>query len=283
MASIQILSDLHLEAPDAYDTFDIHPKAPYLALLGDIGQAGRQTHRKPMLDFLRVQLRNFRAVYFVPGNHEVYHSTWPETLAVLRDFEQDVSRRRASEPSIGCFVLMDRTSVRLPCGDAPNADDGVLLLGCSLFSKVPRQRMARVEMSLTDFYVSGEEWTVRAHNEAHERDLSWLNDQVRQAEQDDSIKKIVILTHWSPSVDPKALEPRHIGSEIACAFSTNLRGEICWTSPKVRSWACGHTHYNFDFEADRGGDRLPIRLFTNQRGYDWDVSEGFDDGKVLDL
>lgn len=37
MASFQILSDLHLEAPKAYDLFDIVPKAPYLALLGDIG------------------------------------------------------------------------------------------------------------------------------------------------------------------------------------------------------------------------------------------------------
>jgi hypothetical protein len=34
---LQILSDLHLESPKAYDLYDIPPKAPLLALLGDIG------------------------------------------------------------------------------------------------------------------------------------------------------------------------------------------------------------------------------------------------------
>jgi hypothetical protein len=35
--AVQILTDLHLEAPQAYDVFNILPKAPYLALLGGIG------------------------------------------------------------------------------------------------------------------------------------------------------------------------------------------------------------------------------------------------------
>ena len=36
MVEFQILSDLHLENPSAYDVFGISPHAPYLALLGDI-------------------------------------------------------------------------------------------------------------------------------------------------------------------------------------------------------------------------------------------------------
>ncbi|KAF2995302.1 hypothetical protein E8E14_003829 [Neopestalotiopsis sp. 37M] len=35
--SIQTISDLHLETPKAYDVHEIPAKAPYLALLGDIG------------------------------------------------------------------------------------------------------------------------------------------------------------------------------------------------------------------------------------------------------
>ena len=86
--AIQILSDLHLEAPKAYDIFEIVPKAPYLALLGDIGNI--IPHKDECISFLKRQLRQFRAVLFVPGNHEAYHSTWPETLNTLRTFEQDV-------------------------------------------------------------------------------------------------------------------------------------------------------------------------------------------------
>jgi hypothetical protein len=47
--AIQIVSDLHLEAPKAYDVFDIVPQAPYLALLGDIGLS---SHGDEFLGFL---------------------------------------------------------------------------------------------------------------------------------------------------------------------------------------------------------------------------------------
>ncbi|KAF6832201.1 calcineurin-like phosphoesterase [Colletotrichum plurivorum] len=57
--SIQILSDLHLESPKAYDIFEVVPKAPILALLGDIGYVG--THKDDYLTFLNQQLSQFRA------------------------------------------------------------------------------------------------------------------------------------------------------------------------------------------------------------------------------
>jgi hypothetical protein len=48
--AVQILSDLHSEAPKAYDVFNILPKAPYLALLGDIGNVA--PHKEDFLAFL---------------------------------------------------------------------------------------------------------------------------------------------------------------------------------------------------------------------------------------
>lgn len=83
---IQIFSDLHLETPVAYDVFDISPKSPNLALLGDIGYVVQ--HKDVFLDFLLKQLRQFRVVLFVPGNHEAFQSSWPDTLQVLNDFER---------------------------------------------------------------------------------------------------------------------------------------------------------------------------------------------------
>lgn len=83
--AVQILSDLHLEAPKGYDIFEIVPKVPYLALLGDIGNI--TTHKDECLAFLTLQLKHFRSVLFVPGNHEAYGSNWPDTLTTLRDFE----------------------------------------------------------------------------------------------------------------------------------------------------------------------------------------------------
>lgn len=66
--AIPILSDFHLEPPKAYDIFEINPRAPYLALIGDIGDV--KQHKDDCLAFLTRQLRQFRAVLFVPENHE---------------------------------------------------------------------------------------------------------------------------------------------------------------------------------------------------------------------
>lgn len=50
LMAVQIVSDLHLELPKAYDVFEIAPKAPYLALLGDIGNVA--SHEDEFIGFL---------------------------------------------------------------------------------------------------------------------------------------------------------------------------------------------------------------------------------------
>lgn len=67
MVQIQVLSDLHLESPKSYDIFEIEAKAPYLALLGAIGNI--EKHKSDYFAFLTKQLMQFSAVLFVPGNH----------------------------------------------------------------------------------------------------------------------------------------------------------------------------------------------------------------------
>ena len=251
--SIQILSDLHLEAPVAYDIFEIVPAAPYLALLGDIGTVKK--HKADFLAFLTRQLAQFRAVLFVPGNHEAYGSSWDEALETLREFEQHVRK----DASVGDFILLDREVFWLPGTDTA-------VLGCSLFSFVPPQSEMAVSFGLQDFFQTEGGWDVGKHNEAHKRDLAWLNAQVSDLEKKKDVK-VIIFSHWSPSTDPKSLDPRHIGSPITSGFSTDLSREKCFTSGNVKLWAFGHTHYNCDFEVTREGEAGPLRLLANQRGY----------------
>lgn len=267
MTAIQILSDMHLEAPKAYDVFEIVPHAPYLALLGDIGNVAAD--KDDFLAFLTRQLRQFRAVFFVPGNHEAFHSNWPDTLALLRAFQEDVRR----DASLGEFVLLDRAVFRLP-------DSDVVVLGCSLFSHVPPESRMAVSMSLKDFYQISD-WDVDAHNEAHRRDLAWLN--ARVADLEGSDVRIVILSHWSPSLDSRAIDPKHSGSRITSAFSTDLSGEKCFKSGRVKVWAFGHTHYNCDFAVDREDGAGPLRLVANQRGYYFSQAAGYDGAKAVEL
>ena len=119
------------------------------------------------------------------------------------------------------------------------------------------------------------------HNEAHQRDLAWLNAQVADLEQADV--KIMIFSHWSPSRDVRALEPRHVGSPIASAFSTELSDEACFKSDRVKVWAFGHTHYNCDFTVDREGGAGLLRLLANQRGYYFAQAEGYDGEKTVEV
>ena len=288
--AIQILSDLHLESPKSYDTFQITPTAPYLGLLGDIGLVAR--HKDDLLGFLTVQLRQFRAVLFVPGNHEAYHSSWPEVLSILRDFERDNNAAKNElGTGTGTFVLLDRAVFWPPPPD--DHTHSTVVLGCSLFSAVPPEsaEAEAVGNGLNDFYHTGADWDVAAHDAAHARDLAWLNEQVAELEDEEEdnyaaakdIKTIIIFTHWSPTRNPSAVDPKHSGSPISSAFSTDLSRERCFTSPKVRAWAFGHTHYNCDFLVERGNGAGPLRLFTNQRGYYFQQAPGFDGAKKIDL
>lgn len=130
MANLQVVSDIHLESPKAYDIFEIVPRAPHLALLGDIGYV---FHKQEYFDFLRRHLLKFRTIFLVLGNHEPWHSTWDATKEAIRGFETQISQERQSSANLGAFVLLDRTVYHL----AEENGKSVAILGCTLFSRVP--------------------------------------------------------------------------------------------------------------------------------------------------
>jgi hypothetical protein len=293
--TFQLMSDLHLEMilDPRYDSeaelerlAAITSKSPNLALLGDIGLATGEANKKQLAGFLRRQLRNFRNVYYVPGNHEAYGSNgWEHTIMELRHMaedledECDVERQTAARankliPSFGKLYIMNQSAVSL---------DGVRILGCPLFSNVSKCQRAMVFAQLGDFGQPGqEEWDVSAHNAAHARDVAWLNDQVAQANDDSSVRAIVIFTHWKPSTDPRTTEPRfRKDNEVGSAFQTDLSGEPCWNASKLAVWACGHTHFKFDVSLERTGQR-PVRCVANQKGYAHRLAaRQYDENKVV--
>lgn len=127
MSSIQILSDLHLEEPKSYDTFEIIPMAPYFALIGDIGCAKDPEY----LSFLERQLSKFKIVFLVLGNHEPFHNSWATTKRRLKQFEKEIAVKN-SDGNLGSFVVMDETRYDI----SPN----LTVLGCTLFSGIHRRR-----------------------------------------------------------------------------------------------------------------------------------------------
>ncbi|KAI3320041.1 hypothetical protein HD806DRAFT_547578 [Xylariaceae sp. AK1471] len=183
MATIQILSDLHLESPQAR------------------------------------QLANFDAVFLVLGNHEPWHSTWANTRARMRTFEETIRKEReshggSSAAAPGEFVLLDQTRYDIPRSGPEEV--GVMILGCTLFSRVLPEKFAN------------------DHSARLEKELAWLNEQVVALEGTGENRKIVIFTHFSPTLDDPATDPKHRNSPIQAGFVTDLRDQPCWKSECVK-------------------------------------------------
>lgn len=261
MTEFQILSDLHLENPSAYDVFLIPPKAPYLALLGDIGVI----KDGGFFPFIKTQLARFQIVFFLLGNHEPYHSNWSYVREKIQQFSDSIS----SEQSLGSFVFLNRTRHDL----SPD----VTILGCTLYSRIEEAFMNDVSFGLNDFYqIDG--WTVEDHCASHDADLKWLNEQVSYIARSEPQRKIVIFTHHSPiSRDSRAVDPKHANSPLSSGFATDLSMEECWKTPQVRLWAFGHTHYNACFTEEDTGKQV----VSNQRGYYFAQAQAFDAEMVI--
>jgi len=263
---LQILSDLHLESPAAYDIFSIVPKAPFLALLGDIGYVTDEG----FFPFLRKQLAIFRVVFLVLGNHEAYHSSWTETKSSMESFKHDIDGTSQNGEALGEFVLLDQTRYDI----SPT----LTILGCTLFSHITKEQMESVSFGLNDFYHI-RDWSIEAHRKAHIADLSWLNKEIDLILRLEPDRKVIILTHYCPSTHQEVVDPKHINSKLSSGFMTDLSNEQCWQREIVKLWAFGHTHFNCDSRDLTTGKRV----VSNQRGYYFSQSTGFNAEKVVEF
>ena len=266
----QIISDLHLETPNArpsYDEFNIQPRCPYLALLGDIGNVSDPR----LFAFLDRQLQHFEVILYLLGNHEPYGMTFPRARAMMCAFEADVqSRCQSPNSNTGKFIFLDRT--RYDCSEK------LTVLGCTLFSSIRSEQRDSVSRFVSDFS-NINNWTVESHNAAHRSDLEWLNFQVSSLARNEPDRSIVVFTHHSPTKLAAANDPRHLSdyAEVQSAFSTDLSDQICWTSLRVKLWAFGHTHFNCDATDPQTGKSV----IANQKGYQRAELLNFDGAKVV--
>lgn len=266
MASLrlQIVSDLHLETPAVYDIYEIKPQAPFLALLGDVGYVKDEG----FFHFLRRQLAIFQIVFLVLGNHEPYHSSWAEVKFSVKGFQERIETEKGE--TLGKIFLLDQTRYDI----SPTLS----ILGCTLFSSVAPEQIESVSFGLNDFYHI-EDWSVEAHREAHVADVAWLNKEIDSISRSEPDRKVIVLTHYCPTTHDNVIDPKHRNSNISSGFMTDLTNEKCWKSDAVMLWAFGHTHFNCDFQDPVTGKRV----MSNQRGYYFAQSTGFEGDKVVEI
>ena len=270
---LQIMSDLHLEVPKStplYGEYEIQPQCSCLALLGDIGNVSDVR----LFEFLEKMLLQFETVLYLLGNHELYGITLSEARAKVRSFEAKIEHQRKGciGPTGGKFIFLERPRYDM--------SDTVTVLGCTLFSSIPHSQRDSVARIVSDFSRISD-WSVYSHDVAHQIDLQWLNSEVASCIQHEPHRSIVVLTHHSPTALEEADDPKHVRDDmqIRSAFTTDLSDQICWKNPKVKLWAFGHTHFNFDIVDPLTGKRI----VANQKGYSKEGPFDFSNTKVVDV
>lgn len=241
---IQFMSDLHLEVLGDYATFTFPKTAPHLLLAGDIGRLSRYTE---FSDFLQRQCSVYDHVFLVLGNHEFFAMTRQDALAAASSL--------AAEPKMGGrLTILHRTRVDL--------SSTVTLLGCTLQSNVPEESKEIVRQKLADFrQING--WSVDEHNQEHEKDVQWLQDEIESINDNEPERTIIVATHHAPTHHLTS-KPEYANNAWRFGFATDLleRRVRHWRGfDAVHTWVFGHTHWNTAFKFQH------MHVKANQRGY----------------
>lgn len=250
---LQYASDLHLEFADNRDFLDgdgLRPEADVLLLAGDIVPFDRIERYGWFFDQLSA---DFKAVYWVPGNHEYYHS--------------DLAEHR------GSFEIAIRENIFLVNDFGVTIED-VRILFSTLWTDISARKAFAIERGMNDFHLirnQGNRLTADDLRLEHRTSLAFLEYELLQ---EPALKRVVV-THHVPTF--MHYPPKYLGSILNEAFAVELKPFISELKPDV--WIYGHHHQNIP-EFLIGG----TKLLTNQLGYvQYGEHKLFDRSKVIEL
>lgn len=240
---LRILSDLHLECyPFTIPTLEEDGQT-VLILAGDICQFSLRQWLEP---FLIQAGSQFRAVLYVPGNHEYYNSVWPR------------ARLDATQWALPANVhILDRQKVVI---------DSVAFLGATLWTDVDRGdplSMVAIRQGMADYAAIDVQDAQGARSPLsigdtmrdHALSRQWFHTQLELATSEH--EKVVMITHHG--VTPKSIAPQFEGSPLNPGFVSDLSGLLLAHSPDLVIH--GHTHDSLDYYIGS------TRVITNPRGY----------------
>lgn len=214
----QPYSDLHIERKGFYP--DIHPINPslhdygdaiYICLLaGDIGCVNDPLY----YEFLRLIGSRFNFTYVILGNHE-YNGNSIEYVDRIIKYK-----------NIPNVTFLQKNSIYFP-------DIDTLLLGCTLWSYIPKGAKNAVERTCSN-YKNINNFNTFKNNKLFIDHYTWLEDNLNGPE---SIK--IVMTHHTPSIHGTNT---YLNTRLLTVY--NYSTDIPDLLKKANIWVCGHTHYN---------------------------------------
>ena len=246
-----LVSDLHLEWSSGDVSF---PDADILCLVGDIIPFSPQIFldsnsevsvaKTRFVNLIDRATAKYQYVFYVPGNHEYYSSSFAEAKRIMKSFSSLYSNLIFLDN--GRFVISDIQILGSTLWSNLNNQHPVTVIAAKQFlndySSIRRNEsdFATVEDFLT-LYNDSVEWLKTA-----------LHDNISK-----NVNKTIVLTHYAPSFS--SVNPRFIGDPSTGAFCSNLDNLIL-DNPHITVWAHGHTHWNVDYMLGS------TRVLSNQKG-----------------
>jgi predicted phosphohydrolase len=248
---LQYASDLHLEFPENKEFLRINPLKPegdILVLAGDIVPFSQVNDHSDFFDYLSA---NFKLTYWLPGNHEYYHSDLTERGIYLNEKIRDN------------IFLVNNTSVKT---------GGNNLIFSTLWTRISSGNQFELLLVYSDFRVirnNGKLLDIEQYNNLHDKCLSFLKDECAMSKQG----KMIVITHHMPTF--LNYPEKYKGDVFSEAFATELSDLIETVEPDY--WIFGHHHTNKgDFNIGKS------RMITNQLGYVmYNEHRKFNPGKII--
>ena len=243
--SVQYMSDLHLERIKY--SYQVVRAAPILILAGDIGCfCDYYLYR----DFLAQQCDTFELVLLVAGKHEFYGSSRAEGL--------DAAAKLVKEPGMhGRLCFLNRDTMNF-------GDSNLTILGCTLQSHI-----APGYTALTNDFRRIKDWTVKAHNEEHKKDLDRLRESLHSLSTSIPKLNVLIVTHYAPMLE-RTCHPKNEYNAVSQCFGSRTL-ENLQQAPgmeRVSHWVFGHTHWNAKFKIGQTTARSN-QLCNDEKNLSW--------------
>lgn len=255
---IQIVSDVHSEFWSSKKKFNfIKPKAPILALLGDIGCVGSDDDFVVYKRFVTEQLSKFKHVILIPGNHEYYYNPPTKTSRV-----SSVNTMIGCDKKIKNFAktssqlhFLNNSTMKMTIGKKK-----YIIIGSVLWTWIPKKYRKGVQTRMNDYkYIhvrDAKTKRIRGITSTdvaalHLKNRRYIKSQLALAKK--AGMSAIVLTHHKPY-----LKKNHAANPYLCAYESDLTHLFC--KPLV-AWAYGHTHIK-DQSTIKG-----VKVVSNPKGY----------------
>ena len=208
---------------------------------------------KKQKDFFNFVSDNFKYTYWIPGNHEYYHS---DIMQKTGTFNENIKSN---------VLLVNNTSVIL---------DNMKFIFTTLWTKIRPAYQWQIERGMSDFqaiHYNGHRFSAEKFNSLHEESLAFINKELNK----DKSERTIVVTHHVPTF--MNYPEKYKGDVLNDAFAVELSGLIESKGPDY--WIYGHHHHNIpDFKINK------TVLVTNQLGYvEYGEQVNFNNDRIINL